>query len=59
MHNSQDVGETAAVMVDELKRLGIDTLRCGIGIMHEPGDMEVWTISTDETNKKSIDCWMA
>jgi len=54
MHNSQDVGETAAVMVDELKRLGIETMRCGIGIMHEPGDMEVWTISTDETNKKSI-----
>ncbi|MBL0136065.1 MAG: hypothetical protein IPP79_19840 [Chitinophagaceae bacterium] len=24
MHNSQDVGETAAVMVDELQRLGIE-----------------------------------
>ena len=54
MHNSADVGETAAVMVDELKKLGIETIRCGIGIMHEPGDMEVWTISTDENNKTDI-----
>jgi signal transduction histidine kinase/ketosteroid isomerase-like protein len=54
MHNSNDVGETAAVMVDELKKLGIETIRCGIGIMHEPGDMEVWTISTDENNKTDI-----
>lgn len=54
MHNSNDVGETAAVMVDELKKLGAETLRCGIGIMHEPGDMEVWTISTDENNKTDI-----
>ncbi|MEO8111360.1 MAG: ATP-binding protein [Ginsengibacter sp.] len=54
MHNSADVGETAAVMVDELKKLGIETMRCGIGIMHEPGDMEVWTISTDDNNKTSI-----
>jgi signal transduction histidine kinase len=54
MHNSNDVGETAAVMVDELKKLGIETMRCGIGIMHEPGDMEVWTISTDENNKTDI-----
>ncbi len=54
MHNSADVGETAAVMVEELKKLGIETIRCGIGIMHEPGDMEVWTISTDENNKTDI-----
>lgn len=54
MHNSTDVGETAAVMVDELKKLGIETIRCGIGIMHEPGDMEVWTISTDESYKTTI-----
>ena len=54
MHNSNDVGETAAVMEDELKKLGIDTIRCGIGIMHEPGDMEVWTISKNENNKTEV-----
>ncbi|HLO38601.1 MAG TPA: ATP-binding protein [Lacibacter sp.] len=54
MHNSTDVGETAAVMVDELKKLGVETIRCGLGIMHEPGNMEVWTISTDENNKTTI-----
>jgi signal transduction histidine kinase len=54
MHNSADVGDTAAAMVEELKKLGVETLRCGIGIMHEPGDMEVWTISTDENKKTDI-----
>jgi signal transduction histidine kinase len=54
MHNSTDVGETAAVMVEELKKLGVETIRCGLGIMHEPGNMEVWTISTDENNKTTI-----
>jgi len=54
MHNSRDVGETAAVMVDELKKLGIETIRCGIGIMHEPGDMELWTIRIDEKDKTDI-----
>ncbi len=54
MHNSADVGETAAIMVEELKKLGIETIRCGIGIMHVPGDMEVWTISTDDNNKTDI-----
>ena len=54
MHNSADVGETAAVMVEELRKLGIDTLRCGIGIMHEPGDMEVWTIQTEQEGKSGI-----
>jgi len=54
MHNSADVGATAAVMVEELKKLEIETIRCGIGIMHEPGDMEVWTISNGENNKTDI-----
>lgn len=54
MHNSADVGDTAAVMVEELRKLGIDTLRCGIGIMHEPGEMEVWTIQTEQEGKSGI-----
>jgi signal transduction histidine kinase len=54
MHNSADVGDTAATMVEELKKLGIETIRCGIGIMHEPGDMEVWTIKTNQEDKADI-----
>lgn len=54
MHNSADVGETAAVMVEELRKLGIETMRCGIGIMHEPGEMEVWTIQTEQEGKSGI-----
>ena len=51
MHNSQDVGETVATTFDELVKLGIQTLRCGIGILHEGYQMEVWTAKPDETGK--------
>jgi signal transduction histidine kinase len=54
MHNSNDVAETAVAMVGELKKLGIDTIRCGIGIMHEPGDMEVWTVKTNENDEADM-----
>jgi len=54
MHNSADVGETAAAMVDELKKLGVETMRCGIGIMHEPGAMEVWTVKTSGDGKTDM-----
>ena len=43
MHNSQDVANTVATMFDELKRLGIEAYRCGIGIMHDTQPMELWT----------------
>ncbi|HMK19098.1 MAG TPA: ATP-binding protein [Chitinophagaceae bacterium] len=49
MHNSQDVGETVAVMFDELRKLDIQTLRCGVGIMLENYQMELWTARPDAT----------
>jgi signal transduction histidine kinase len=51
MHNSIDVGETVSVMFDELVKLGIETYRCGIGIMDKTKDMEVWTAKHDDNGK--------
>ncbi|TMI86399.1 MAG: hypothetical protein E6H08_21150, partial [Bacteroidetes bacterium] len=54
MHNSEDVGDTVATMFDELVKLGIETVRCGIGIMHEPNQMEVWTARKSENEKVEL-----
>ena len=54
MHNSIDVGETVSVMFDELRKLGIETYRCGIGVMDEATEMEVWTAKPDEKGKAEL-----
>ena len=43
MHSSQDVGDTAIVIFDELEKLGVATNRCGIIKFEDKGYMEVWT----------------
>ncbi|MEO6612512.1 MAG: ATP-binding protein [Chitinophagaceae bacterium] len=48
MHNSKDVGDTVATMFDELVKLNIETVRCGIAIIHDITQMEVWTASSKE-----------
>jgi len=43
MHTSEHVGETVATMFDELIKLGIEkTARCGISIIDENQDKEIW-----------------
>ncbi|HET6723980.1 MAG TPA: hypothetical protein VFH07_14570, partial [Chitinophagaceae bacterium] len=54
MHDSQDVGETVATMFDELVKLGIETMRCGIGIMHDEYQMELWTARPDDRGKVDL-----
>lgn len=51
MHNSNDVANTVATMFDEWVKLDIKTFRCGIGIMEEDGQMEVWTARTGADGK--------
>ncbi len=51
MHNSQDVADTVATMFDEWVKLGIKTFRCGIGILEDREQMEVWT-ARPGTDKK-------
>ena len=51
MHNSLDVGDTVAALFDEFVSLGIETFRCGIGIIHQEKKMEVWTAKRDANGK--------
>ena len=45
MHNSKDIGKTTAVMFNELKSLGVETLRTGISII--------------DVKKKTMELWMS
>ena len=46
MHTSEHVGETVAAMFDELVKLGIEnTARCGISIITDNQEMELWRAS--------------
>ena len=54
MHNSQDVADTVVTMFDELAKLGIETFRCGIGIMQEKEQMELWTAKHGEEEKADM-----
>ncbi len=52
MHTSEDVGETVATMFDELVKLGVEkTVRCGISVIDEAQEMEVWRASYDPDGK--------
>jgi signal transduction histidine kinase len=51
MHNSADLSDTSSVLFNELKNLGIDTIRSGFGIMdHKTETSELWL--TTISNKK-------
>ncbi len=55
MHNSQDVGDTVAAMFDELLKLGIEkTVRCGIILIEDTKQMEVWNASKDADGKVTL-----
>ena len=56
MHNSDDISDATAIVFRELERLGIVTLRCGVGILDETKHMDVWTatVSADEDDIRSI-----
>ncbi|HEY5916674.1 MAG TPA: ATP-binding protein, partial [Chryseolinea sp.] len=43
MHNSEDVSIATNTMFNEIAQLGVESMRCGIGILHENQEMEVWT----------------
>jgi signal transduction histidine kinase len=54
MHNSQHVADTVATMFDEFVKLGIKNFRCGIGIMHQAKQMEVWTAKPEANGKVKL-----
>jgi signal transduction histidine kinase len=54
MHNSQDVGETVALMFEELVKLEVKTNRCGILIISNSMTAEVWTAKSNPNGKASL-----
>ncbi len=49
MHNSSDVGKTVATLFEELVKLGVETVRCGILVHNNAtaNQMEVWTAKSN------------
>ncbi|MCX6205648.1 MAG: hypothetical protein NTZ19_05265, partial [Bacteroidetes bacterium] len=54
MHNSQDVGDTVALMFEELVKLKVKTNRCGILILSNSMIAEVWTAKSNPNGKASL-----
>jgi len=51
MQNSNDVGVATATMFNELEKLGIQTMRCGIAIINDKQTMEVWSVTNTDDGK--------
>jgi signal transduction histidine kinase len=56
MHNSQEVGESVAILFEELVGLGVlgEDERCGIGIMLPGEKMEAWTAAKTNDSKSVL-----
>jgi signal transduction histidine kinase len=54
MHSSQDIAETVDILFHELTKLHVETLRCGISIIHDTKEMDVWTANPDADGKSSL-----
>ena len=51
MRSSEDIGEATTILFKEIEKLEIETMRCGILIIHEDKVMDVWTTSTTKDDK--------
>src|SRR6056297_1047237 len=54
MHDSDDVGDATSILFEELQRLGIETIRCGVGIFKNEHDMEVWSAVSSKDRGMSL-----
>ncbi len=55
MHNSEDVADTVATMFNELVKLGVEkTARCGISIIYDNREMELWRASYNADGKADM-----
>lgn len=55
MHNSKDISGATAVIFNELKLLGIETIRAGILIFNETPITEVWSTKLSPKDNQVID----
>jgi signal transduction histidine kinase len=54
MHNSHDVADSVLTLFDEITKLGIETMRCGIGIIQDTKQMELWNVKVNENGKADL-----
>jgi signal transduction histidine kinase len=52
MQSSEDVGAATAVVFNEISLLGVETMRCGITIIHPDKTAEVWAATTTAEGKE-------
>jgi len=52
MQSSEDVGSATAVVFNEISLLGVETMRCGITIIHPDKTAEVWAATTTNEGKE-------
>ena len=52
MRNSSELSETSAVLFHQLKELGIDAIRTGVGIFDDANDaMELWLTTVSDSHE--------
>jgi len=52
MQSSEDVGSATAVVFNEISLLGVETLRCGITIIHPDMTADVWAATATSEGKE-------
>ncbi|MES2371179.1 MAG: ATP-binding protein [Bacteroidota bacterium] len=52
MQSSEDVGSASAVVFHEISLLGLETMRCGITIIHPDMTADVWAATTTSEGKE-------
>ncbi|MDQ6755708.1 MAG: hypothetical protein M3004_02120, partial [Bacteroidota bacterium] len=52
MQSSEDVGSATAVVFNEISLLGVETMRCGITIIHPDKTGDVWAATTTNEGKE-------
>ena len=51
MRSSEDIGEATTILFKEIEKLEIETMRCGILIIHDTKVMDVWTTSSTKDDR--------
>ncbi len=54
MHNSNDVSAAASMVFTELRKLGIDPIRCGVGLLNKESRKALLYSATSTSNEDSL-----
>ena len=55
MHTSEDVSDTVNTLFAEVRKLGVkESIRCGVSIIHDTRQMELWTASSTSDGEPTL-----